>query len=114
VVRQLSGGALKSVLTSIGMTVTNASPVTAASRWVPVIVPLQSQPTPTTTRCKSPRPRSGCSRLRRWSNWSDARLQGTFHRVGAPALNHAGERGALSSVIPSGCDGIALVATACS
>ncbi len=37
VVRQLSGGALKSVLTSIGMTVTQRVAGTTASRWVPVI-----------------------------------------------------------------------------
>jgi hypothetical protein len=37
VVRQLSGGALKSVLTSIGMTVTQRVAGTTASRWVPVL-----------------------------------------------------------------------------
>ena len=37
VVRQLSGGALKSVLTSIGMTVTQRVAGSAASRWVPVL-----------------------------------------------------------------------------
>lgn len=37
VVRQLSGGALKSVLTSIGMTVTQRVAGTTASRWVPII-----------------------------------------------------------------------------
>ncbi len=36
-VRQLSGGALKSVLTSIGMTVTQRVAGTTASRWVPVV-----------------------------------------------------------------------------
>ena len=36
-VRQLTGGALKSVLTSIGMTVTQRVAGTAASRWVPVL-----------------------------------------------------------------------------
>jgi hypothetical protein len=36
-VRQLSGGALKSVLTSVGMTVTQRVAGTAASRWVPVL-----------------------------------------------------------------------------
>jgi hypothetical protein len=36
-VRQLSGGALKSVLTSIGMTVTQRIAGTTASRWVPVL-----------------------------------------------------------------------------
>ncbi len=36
-VRQLTGGALKSALTSIGMTVTQRVAGTAASRWVPVL-----------------------------------------------------------------------------
>ncbi len=36
-VRQLSGGALKSVLTSIGVTVTQRIAGTTASRWVPVL-----------------------------------------------------------------------------
>jgi hypothetical protein len=36
-VRQLSGGALKSVLTSIGITVTQRVAGTTASRWVPVL-----------------------------------------------------------------------------
>jgi hypothetical protein len=36
-VRQLTGGALKSVLTSIGMTVTQRVAGTAATRWVPVL-----------------------------------------------------------------------------
>lgn len=36
-VRQLSGGALKSLLTSIGMTVTQRVAGTTASRWVPVL-----------------------------------------------------------------------------
>jgi EcsC protein family len=37
VVRQLSGGALKSVLTSVGMSVTQRVAGTTASRWVPVL-----------------------------------------------------------------------------
>ena len=37
VIRQLSGGALKSVLTSVGMSVTQRVAGTAASRWIPVI-----------------------------------------------------------------------------
>jgi hypothetical protein len=37
VVRQLSGGALRSVLTSIGISVTQRVAGTTASRWVPVI-----------------------------------------------------------------------------
>ena len=37
VVRQLSGGALKSVLTSVGLTVTQRVAGTTASRWVPVL-----------------------------------------------------------------------------
>jgi EcsC protein family len=37
VVRQLSGGALKSVLTSIGISVTQRVAGTTASRWIPVI-----------------------------------------------------------------------------
>ncbi|HTS20849.1 MAG TPA: EcsC family protein [Casimicrobiaceae bacterium] len=37
VVRQLSGGALKSVLTSIGISATQRLAGTTASRWVPVI-----------------------------------------------------------------------------
>jgi hypothetical protein len=37
VVRQLSGGALKSVLTGIGISVTQRAAGTAASRWVPVL-----------------------------------------------------------------------------
>lgn len=36
VVRQLSGGALKSVLTGVGITVTQRLAGTAASRWLPV------------------------------------------------------------------------------
>jgi hypothetical protein len=36
-VRQLSGGALKSALTSVGLSVTQRVAGTAASRWVPVI-----------------------------------------------------------------------------
>jgi hypothetical protein len=36
-VRQLTGGALKNVLTSVGMTVTQRVAGTAASRWVPVL-----------------------------------------------------------------------------
>lgn len=36
-VRQLSGGALKSVLTSVGMSVTQRVAGTTASRWVPVL-----------------------------------------------------------------------------
>ena len=35
--RQLSGGALKSVLSSIGMSVTQRVAGTTASRWVPVV-----------------------------------------------------------------------------
>ena len=37
VFRQISGGALKSVLTSVGMSVTQRVAGTAASRWLPVI-----------------------------------------------------------------------------
>lgn len=37
VIRQISGGALKSVLTSVGMSVTQRVAGTAASRWLPVI-----------------------------------------------------------------------------
>ena len=37
VIRQLSGGALKSVMTSVGMSVTQRVAGTAASRWLPVI-----------------------------------------------------------------------------
>jgi EcsC protein family len=37
VVRQLSGGALKSVLTSVGMSVSQRVAGTTASRWVPVL-----------------------------------------------------------------------------
>jgi hypothetical protein len=37
VVRQLSGGALRSVLTSIGISVTQRVAGTTATRWVPVI-----------------------------------------------------------------------------
>lgn len=37
VIRQLSGGALRSVLTSVGITVTQRIAGTAASRWLPVI-----------------------------------------------------------------------------
>ena len=37
VVRQLSGGALRSLLTSIGISVTQRIAGTAASRWVPVL-----------------------------------------------------------------------------
>jgi hypothetical protein len=37
VIRQVSGGALKSVLTSVGMSVTQRVAGTAASRWFPVI-----------------------------------------------------------------------------
>lgn len=37
VIRQVSGGALKSVLTSVGMSVTQRVAGTAASRWLPVI-----------------------------------------------------------------------------
>jgi uncharacterized protein (DUF697 family) len=37
VIRQLSGGALKSVLTSVGMSVTQRVAGTAASRWIPVV-----------------------------------------------------------------------------
>lgn len=37
VFRQMSGGALKSVLTSVGMSVTQRVAGTAASRWLPVI-----------------------------------------------------------------------------
>jgi hypothetical protein len=37
VIRQMSGGALKSVLTSVGMSVTQRFAGTAASRWIPVI-----------------------------------------------------------------------------
>jgi hypothetical protein len=37
VIRQMSGGALKSVLSSVGMSVTQRVAGTAASRWIPVI-----------------------------------------------------------------------------
>jgi uncharacterized protein (DUF697 family) len=37
VIRQVSGGALKSVLTSVGMSVTQRVAGTVASRWLPVI-----------------------------------------------------------------------------
>jgi hypothetical protein len=37
VIRQLSGGALRSVLTSVGMSVTQRVAGTAASRWLPVV-----------------------------------------------------------------------------
>ena len=37
IIRQLSGGALRSVLTSIGISVTQRIAGTAASRWLPVI-----------------------------------------------------------------------------
>ena len=37
VVRQLSGGALRSVLTSVGISVTQRVAGTAASRWLPVV-----------------------------------------------------------------------------
>ncbi|HEY2864359.1 MAG TPA: EcsC family protein [Casimicrobiaceae bacterium] len=37
VIRQISGGALKSALTSVGMSVTQRVAGTAASRWLPVI-----------------------------------------------------------------------------
>jgi uncharacterized protein (DUF697 family) len=37
VIRQLSGGALRSALTSIGLTVTQRVAGTAASRWLPVV-----------------------------------------------------------------------------
>ncbi len=37
VIRQMSGGALRSVLTSVGMSVTQRVAGTAASRWLPVI-----------------------------------------------------------------------------
>jgi hypothetical protein len=37
VVRQLSGGALRSALASIGLTVTQRVAGTAASRWLPVV-----------------------------------------------------------------------------
>lgn len=37
VIRQMSGGALKSVLTSVGMSITQRVAGTAASRWIPVI-----------------------------------------------------------------------------
>jgi len=37
VIRQLSGGALKSVLTSVGLSVTQRVAGTAASRWIPVV-----------------------------------------------------------------------------
>jgi hypothetical protein len=37
VFRQMSGGALKSVLNSVGMSVTQRVAGTAASRWLPVI-----------------------------------------------------------------------------
>lgn len=37
VIRQVSGGALRSVLTSVGMSVTQRVAGTAASRWLPVI-----------------------------------------------------------------------------
>ena len=37
VIRQLSGGALKSVLASVGMSITQRVAGTAASRWIPVI-----------------------------------------------------------------------------
>lgn len=37
VVRQLSGGALRSLLTSIGMSVTQRLAGTTASRWIPVV-----------------------------------------------------------------------------
>ncbi|HEY7943796.1 MAG: hypothetical protein ACHP7M_07300 [Burkholderiales bacterium] len=37
VIRQISGGALRSVLTSIGMSVTQRVAGTAASRWLPVV-----------------------------------------------------------------------------
>jgi hypothetical protein len=37
VIRQMSGGALKSVLTSVGMSVTQRVAGTAASRWLPVV-----------------------------------------------------------------------------
>ncbi len=37
VIRQLSGGALKSVLTSVGVSVTQRVAGTAASRWIPVV-----------------------------------------------------------------------------
>jgi len=37
VIRQLSGGALRSVLTSIGISVTQRVAGTAASRWLPVV-----------------------------------------------------------------------------
>jgi hypothetical protein len=37
VIRQMSGGALRSVLTSVGMSVTQRVAGTAASRWLPVV-----------------------------------------------------------------------------
>ena len=62
VVRQLSGGALSSMLGSVGVSVTQRMAGTAASRWVP----RRRRRSPsaamrTGTRCRSRRPRAGCS-----------------------------------------------------
>ena len=102
-VRQLSGGALKSVLTSIGMTVTQRVAGTTASRWVPVLGAAAVagyayydtlQVAKTAVRMLET-PALGRNRTER-------RLQVALdlHRAGAPAAIHAASVARSSSVMP--------------